>query len=772
MLNIRESRSLNAMKRGTGNRNSTHGNSPKTEARWESQTRNLSLNTGSGRQRNLNHFRLGSFVLLVLLCPLVTSIVSGQEEDLSILAKWVRWSDSSNLLQHHLNTLALRQVAGREEEIRSLRSAEEWRLRQAQVRHILHQVIGPFPDKSPLNAKVVGTVIKSRFRVEKIIFESLPEFYVTGCLFIPADLSGKTPAILNVIGHTGIAFRSPSYQRLILNLVLKGFIVFAIDPIGQGERLQYYDSDQGRSVVGGPTTEHSYFGKQCFVTGSSAARYFTWDGIRAIDYLVSRPEVDPNRIGVTGISGGGTQTSYIAALDDRVLASAPANYICGLRRLFESIGPQDAEQNINGGLAHGIDHADFLEVRAPKPTLVVATTRDFFSIQGARETVAEAKRAYRAFGAEENLTIVEDDYVHGYTQKNREAIYSFFQEHLNRPGDPSEMRVQPLGRDELRVTVTGQVSDSLGGETVYSINRVHSEKLIADLNRSRRTLSTHLNRVKKRAQEISGYLPPQSRSEVVYSGNYRRTGYSIERYAISGEDEAVLPFLFLKPNDVSKPPAIIYLHPDGKATVAEPGGEMENLVRRGFAVLAPDLSGSGELGSVNNAVTFLAMQIGRSVVGIRAAEIVRCVQYLESRADINQEQIFAIAKGEMCSALIHAAAFDPRIKRVALLEPLVSFRAFVMNRFYTVSPAEVIANALTAYDLPDLEASLAPRPLLVVTPRDQLSRPAGRLLRETDFKVVRDSYRLQGAEKMLGIHQLETFESPSTLIEQWLSVPR
>src|SRR5262249_36447744 len=222
-----------------------------------------------------------------------------------------------------------------------------------------------------------------------------------------------------------------------------------------------------RSVVGGPTSEHSYFGKQCLLSGSSAARYFTWDAIRAIDYLVSRPEVDANRIGVTGISGGGTQTSYVAAIDARGLADAPACYICGLQRLFQSIGPQDAEQNFNGGVASGLDHADLLEVRAPKPTLVVATTRDFFSIQGARETVNEARRAFEAVGGKDHLDMVEDDHGHGYTAKNRQSIYAFFQKYLSLPGSSEDEELEPVQREDLTVTTTGQVTTSVGGETVF-----------------------------------------------------------------------------------------------------------------------------------------------------------------------------------------------------------------------------------------------------------------------------------------------------------------
>ena len=198
-------------------------------------------------------------------------------------------------------------------------------------------------------------------------------------------------------GHDAKAFRSTTYQTIILNLVRKGFIVLAFDPVGQGERLQYLAED-GASNIGGPTHEHSYPGAQYALAGTSIANTMIWDGIRSVDYLLTRPEVDPHRIGITGRSGGGTQAAYIAAMDPRILAAAPENYITNFKRLLEMIGPQDAEQNFFQGLAHGIDHADLLAVRAPKPTLLITTTRDFFSIQGARETYAELQSLYTTLG--------------------------------------------------------------------------------------------------------------------------------------------------------------------------------------------------------------------------------------------------------------------------------------------------------------------------------------------------------------------------------------
>ncbi len=756
--------------------------------------------------------RTAFFLLLILASPAADALAQG--EDLSILQAWVEWSDSAHMLRRHWNRIAFQLLEMRREKIQGLTSASQWKSRQEEVKATLRRIVGPFPETTPLNARVLEVVRKDGYRVEKIVFESVPNFYVTSCLFIPetkpsapqrpatgqvvvagtSGASGRMPAILNLIGHTDVAFRDPMYQQLILNLVKKGFVVLAMDPVGQGERLQYYDPAVQRSVIGGPTTEHSYFGRQCFITGSSAARYFTWDGIRAIDYLVSRPEVDPRRIGATGISGGGTQTSYISALDDRVTAAAPTCYITGFQRLLESIGPQDAEQNFNAGLANGIDHADFLEVRAPKPTLVVATTRDFFSIQGTRETFAEAKKAFAAFGAEENLGMVEDDLGHGYTKKNREAIYAFFQKHLDNPGSPGEEDVDLLSAKELRVTPSGQVADSLGGESVFSLNRGEAAKRLELLDASRRNLSDHLHRLRTEVKKISGFQEPEPLSGHVFRGRYQRQGYSVEMHVVNGEGNSVLPFLLMVPGEsrmaaipepqspqssdrragarklesAGRRPALIYLYPQGKSAGAAAGGEMEWFVKQGYAVLSPDLSGTGELGAADLYVAYLGVQIGRSIAAVRAADIIRCIQFLKSRRDIDSTAITVVAHGGAGVPLLHAALFENSIARLALIDPLISFRSVVMNRFYSVDFADCVPNALTAYDLVDLEAAVAPRKLLIVNARNQLGVRVDQQSADRELQIVRAAYAGAHSEQNLTVRSWESFQKMDEVFGAWL----
>ena len=391
------------------------------------------------------------YLSLALLFTVIISVHS--QYDVNLFDFWKFYTDSENAMYFSSCHFAFQQLQERKASITELNTLDDHLLRQEAVKNKLLQLVGPLPEKTPLNARVTGVIQKEDYRVEKLIYESLPGYYVSAALFLPKNLKGKAPAVIYASGHTANGFRSETYQHIIINLVKKGFVVLAFDPIGQGERLQYYDETKGKSRFG-PTTEHSYPGAQCYISGYSPALYFIWDGIRSVDYLLSRKEVDPARIGMTGRSGGGTQTAYTAALDDRILAAAPECFITSMEYILKSIGPQDAEQNLIHMISEGLDHADLLEVRAPKPCLMITTTRDFFSIQGARETFGEVKQFYNALEAGEQMAMVEDDDVHASTKKNREAMYAFFQKYLNNPGSPTDQDVEVFNEKDLWVTET------------------------------------------------------------------------------------------------------------------------------------------------------------------------------------------------------------------------------------------------------------------------------------------------------------------------------
>jgi len=420
--------------------------------------------------------------------------IENDEENLNVFQQWLRWNNPGSLLINYLSDQAFEYYDIRDKEIDKLKTSDDWLRRQALVKQKLIGFMGSVPGKGPLNPKITGIIRKDGYRIEKIVFESFPGFYVTGCMYIPEKIKKNAPAILNVIGHNQEAFRNPLYQVINYNFVKKGIIVFAIDPPGQGEHVQYYDTTVNFSYAGYSVLEHCYFGNQCFLSGFNCAKYFIWDGIRAIDYLVSRKEVDPQRIGVTGFSGGGTVTSYLGAYDDRVKVAVPCSWATASRRQLETKGGQDAEAEFYKGLKEGITLEDLLEVRAPKPTLLTFTSRDeYLSLQGAREARKEAQKAFNAFGKPENLMMVEDDSKHWMTLKIRQRIYSFFMTHFKVTGDTTEVEAEILTPAELTVTPTGQIATFLGGKMIFDLNREETIPLIENLEKFPLELKPILN---------------------------------------------------------------------------------------------------------------------------------------------------------------------------------------------------------------------------------------------------------------------------------------
>jgi len=265
-----------------------------------------------------------------------------------------------SMTDRYLTRIAEGQWKARKAVIAQIRTPADLAARQEYIRKKLLEEIGGFPARKPLNARILGSGQRDGYRVEKLVFESLPHFYVTANVYVPNSGTGKFPAVLGTAGHTVDGKAEDLYQRVWMSLARRGFLVLAYDPPGQGERVEYLDPASGKSRAGGPTSEHILAGVQCLLTGTNIARYFVWDGIRALDYLLTRPDVDPKRIAVAGNSGGGTQSSYLAALEPRLAAAASSCYLTTWETLWAGPGPQDSEQNFVNFLKDGLDFADFL----------------------------------------------------------------------------------------------------------------------------------------------------------------------------------------------------------------------------------------------------------------------------------------------------------------------------------------------------------------------------------------------------------------------------
>ncbi|MGE0128299.1 MAG: alpha/beta hydrolase family protein [Blastocatellales bacterium] len=636
-------------------------------------------------------------------------------------------------LPDSLNKAALQLLTERERRVAQLSTREEIGQRQQFIREKILQAIGGLPERTPLNPRLTGTLKRNGYRIEKIIFESQPAFYVTANLYLPETGRGPYPGILMPLGHESGGKAHDAWQRLAITFAKNGFVILLYEPVSQGERVQLYDPDLGESKVRQATNEHTLAGTQCLLLGHSFAQHVIWDGMRALDYLTSRPEVDSSRIGCTGNSGGGTLTAYLSALDDRIKAAAPSCYLTNWRSLIETIGPQDAEQNLPPFLSDGLDQPDFVIAFAPKPYLILSAARDFFPIAGARQTFREAKRLYGLMGAEEKLNMVEADDGHGYSRPRRLAAYRWMNRWLKGVDEPiDEPDVEIESEDDLRCTAAGQVALSLGGETIFSINLAEAGKVKPKRNAiaTPEDLRRFQAGIRAQVQRLTAFEKPTGKPNVRAFGEIARDGYRIEKLLIES-DPPISALLFKPDGPAPKRRAILYVHENGKAAEANVGGEIEELARGGAVVLAIDLRGKGEMreeaarvwdifGHFESAMT--AMLMGKTLVGLRAQDVIRAVDALAARGDVEIESLAAFGKGDAAVVLLHAAALDDRIRSVTVEEMLVSYHSVVAWKIHQRVFESIVPAALAHYDLPDLAASLAPRKLRIinaVNPRGQ-----------------------------------------------------
>lgn len=688
-----------------------------------------------------NFILMKRICLMAIFCLIAMFKAFSQEKPLSSFyanrgndSQWLLYQDNHKALYRIITNEAFRLLDQREALTSKLHTEDEWQAYLQKKRQMYGQTLEKFV-RTPLNPRITGKLEREDFTVEKIIFESQPGFYVTSALFLPGNLKKPAPVVIYCSGHTELGFRSDAYQKVIINLVRKGFIVFAFDPVGQGERLQYADLQTGKSKIGGPTTEHTYAGVQTLLTGSSLSDYFIWDGVRAIDYLATRKEVDMNRIGITGRSGGGTQSAMIAAFDQRIHAAAPECYITSFRRLLQSIGPQDAEQNPWHFIRRGFDHADFLHLRAPKPALIITTTHDFFSQQGARETYEEVKRSYTALGKPENILFTEDFGTHESTSGNRKSLYAFFRKHLDLPGDTADLDVVPFKVEELWCTPSGQIASYTDGKTVFNLNK---KFLFPSKN--------HSSALKDILLQTGGISFTRKLTSTVYTGLAKDNSYEVKRYFIenSEKDYALPIYVITGKNQTGK--LLVWIAEEGKEKV--PGSALlDEFIQNGYTVIAADLPGTGELsdpefrgdGFVKKIpfnYTLGANLVGKTIPGIQAEALDLVLQMTAQKYPGKPVDVYT--EGMMSSPVLVYSALKQPFRKVILWNGLESNRTVAETEYYDPRLAYgIIPGSLNHFDLPDLKSLMPGTTVIFANPLDASGKARGNT---TDISQIPDLF--------------------------------
>lgn len=610
----------------------------------------------------------------------------------------------------------------------ALRSKADAERYVAEVRAKIAQCFGPFPEKTPLNARVTAIHERDGYKIENVIFESRPGFPVTANLYVPTGRKQPLPGVVGACGHSDSGKAGGSYQMFAQGLARQGYVTLIFDPMGQGERTQYTDA-QFKARFGVGTSEHTYSGIRMTLVGENLPTWFAWDGIRAIDYLLTRPEVDPKHIGVTGNSGGGTETTWLCGLDPRITMAAPSCFVTTLRRNMENEHSQDPEQWPWRVLELGLDHSDFIAAMAPKPVIIMGQEKDFFDARGFEEAAARLQNLYRLLGAEENFQFFLGADYHGFSKPNREAMYGWFNRQTGISQGHDEPKLTLDKNDVLRCTVSGQVAE-LKPATEFSITSELSRKFRATRPQLvgealKQALTTALRMPAR--EGVPDYRILQPGQPRAYP---KRTAAA---YAV--ETEAGIHALVYRLSDaplLSRVPrgpkrALLYVsHQSADLELREDTWVKELIAAEPrAAVFACDVRGVGESkpvlttpgnpakGGVDYFHAGFGLMLSQPMPGQRTHDLLRVIDWLR---DSGHEEIHLAARGWGAIPSTFASVLHEGVVQVTLKQALGSYAEVAETERYQWPLSALMPGVLRVFDLPDCYRELERKSLRQISP--------------------------------------------------------
>lgn len=692
-------------------------------------------------------------------------------------------------LARHLNQI----TASWDQKRALLQTATDVQARNRIVQENLLSMLGTFPPKTPLEALTVKTVEKDGYRVENVMFLSRPNFWVTGNLYIPTRGRRRFPAILSPCGHYPLARMTSQYQSAYISLAKNGFVVLGYDPIGQGERRQYWNPTTDVTDVGGPITEHSMAGQLLLLLGENLTNYLVWDGMRAIDYLLTRPEVDAERIGCAGHSGGGTLTKFITVADPRVRCSVILEGGMANQWPTQSIGIADAEQNLFPAALYGIDNVDLCAAIAPRPLLVGIES---YSAEFNRSVDAVRLR-YKQLDVANRFDTVAADDPHAWTPKLRRATTDWFcRWFYGRNGPEKETAFETSAPENLYCTPNGSLLYSHRGATIFSILSAK----VADLPsyesslRMDTDLTAYRQQLRNQIRSLLRYQPQEQSLAVRRVVTTPREGYHIEKVEFLSEPGIYIPaWIFVPEGSKNASSTVLYLNDegmqrDGMEYDGEEGpgvthGILDQLVRKGHLVVAADVRGIGatrprpgwyastdmfsQLFDMDTSAAYAAWSMDRSLLGMRVLDVIRCVDYVmqSEGMDKHRQPLHVIGDGRAGLWCLYATVLDERISHLICSESLLSYRSLALSDRYRYGADVFVPEILHHFDLPEVAAAIAPRPLALLEPKDAMKNVVSARLAAETYQRTQAAYRMAKAERNF---HLEVGTHPSNRAERYL----
>ncbi len=580
------------------------------------------------------------------------------------------------------------------------------------------QTLFPFPaEKTPLNPQeTLPPEDFGTFRMHRIVFESRPGYPVTCNLYLPKTAE-KVPGVLFLCGHSQIGKAEPYYQICARTLAMKGFAVLSVDPLGQGERHQFKRIPE---FEGNCCREHNVLNKQMILTGETFGAWRAWDAIRALDYLLSRPEIDSTRVGVTGNSGGGTMATFVNALDPRFTMTAPGCYITTWLHNVENELAADGEQMPPGTFAAGLEMGDFLIARAPRPVLILGQKNDFFDPRGTRETFEEVCDFYRLLGAEDSVRLLIGPRSHGYAQENREAMYAFFTETAGLPvngKEPAHETVPP--EEQLFCLPEGMIENYPGNKYLRDFIKEKADHLAAErVPHTKEELQSIIrNALNQDAPFVPHYRVLRSQTDT----DPQKNTFIYSRFALETEpDNRVMCVLKLKARD-----EFFHLPQADRATLYIPNlDSLDELRKMNFpdheTVFGLDVRGIGEClpsgcdqleafrdffseYSFDYHFASLALMFGKPYLGGRVRDILCAAELLSQTCG----EINLTAKGQGAIPALLVALISDKINSLKLVDAPESWDQIVhANVPEKFGLSSTLPGILRETDLPEIRSAI------------------------------------------------------------------
>ncbi len=648
---------------------------------------------------------------LILHCIGIIGMFSVQgigQESHKLMPWKTEFTVRTHLLQEMHGHYDIRSAAIQE----ALQSKERMLAYREDCRQRYLGLIGKFPELTSLNPQITGTLMEEGYRVENVLFESRPKHHVAANLYLPEG-EGPFPAVLIFCGHEMTSKATESYQRTAILFALNGFVALVVDPISQGEMVQFTD-EKGKGILRGSTTEHTLLNEGANLVGTGVVAYELYDNVRSLDYLLSRPEVDVDRVGCLGNSGGGTQTAYFMGFDERVKVAAPCSYIARRERNLELSGAADGCQHLPFEGRELLEIADFLIMFAPKPLLILAGRYDFVDYTGTEETAKELKSVFQVLDAPGNFELFTVDDGHGISKPKREAAVRWFNRWLN---DDNSVVIEPFltvhSEQELNCTPEGQINTMFSDErNIQDFNL----EMGRGLETARKAFGDRydLDGYQQQIKELLNFdeQPKEIIEELL--GEELNEDFHLKKYILRTEGEIPLPCLVYTPRvESAEPRAVIYIMEEGKSSLAANDSLIDSYMRQGDMLIMADLRGMGETSEredandwkyynreYNNAM--ISLHLGKPIVGQRVSDLLTLIDYLDPMDSGEETPVDILGSGATGPVAIYAALFRPQVKTVRIHNSIQSYFDILNYPMELDWYSYVVPNVLTYFDLPDL----------------------------------------------------------------------